>query len=105
MRKYRKRSALCQKEVAILLGVKNGGAKISRYEQLSRTPSLQTALGYEVIFQQPFSELFPGLHQEIQAQVRERAKQLLAKESKQASPVERRKLQTLRVIVGEQIKN
>src|ERR1035441_2972277 len=70
---HRKRSALSQEEVAFLLGVQSG-AKVCRHERFSREPGLQTALAYEAIYQKPVSELFPGLFEKIQREVKARAK-------------------------------
>ena len=75
LRANRKRLALSQEEVAFLLGTQSG-AKVSRYEQFVRVPSLETALACEVIFQRSASELFGGLYQKVERQVAERAKAL-----------------------------
>jgi transcriptional regulator with XRE-family HTH domain len=80
VRKYRKRSALSQKDVAYLLGVVSG-SKVSRYERFTREPGLYTALAYEAIFQCMVSELFPGLYLRIEAEVRARAKTLMERKS------------------------
>jgi transcriptional regulator with XRE-family HTH domain len=73
LRSNRKRLDFTQDEVAFLLGT-HGGAKVCRYERFTRAPSLETALAYEVIFQKPISELFPGLFKKIQGEVAARAK-------------------------------
>jgi len=78
VRKYRKRSALSQRDVAYLLGVKSG-SKVCRYERFTREPGFSTALAYEAIFQVAVSELFPGLYQRIEAGVRARAKRLMGR--------------------------
>jgi DNA-binding XRE family transcriptional regulator len=75
LRKYRKRSALSQGEVAYLLG-DQGGAKVCRHERFFHEPGLQTALAYEAIFKCPVSELFPGLFEKTQREVKARAKEL-----------------------------
>src|SRR2546421_227517 len=51
LRTYRKRSGLTQREVAFLLGSKNG-AQLSRYEKQRRLPPLRTALAF-VVFEDP----------------------------------------------------
>ena len=84
LRTHRKRLALSQDEVAFLLGAESG-AKVCRYEQLVRLPSLETALAYEAIFQRPIRELLSGLYQKIEKRVIGRAKVL-------GSRPERRKL-------------
>ncbi len=78
VRKYRKRSALSQKDVAYLLGVVSA-SKVSRYERFTREPGLYTALAYEAIFQCMVSELFPGPYHRIEAEVRARAKTLMGR--------------------------
>jgi transcriptional regulator with XRE-family HTH domain len=74
----RKRLALSQEEVAFLLGA-NGegkGIKVSRNENSSRIPSLQTALAYEVIYGMPVRELFAGMYEQVEQEVAERARVL-----------------------------
>ena len=68
LRRYRKREGLTQEEIAFLLGSKSS-TKVSRYERFVRTPNLETALAYEVIFGVPVRELFAGIHQRVQAKV------------------------------------
>ena len=63
LRKYRRRAGLTQDELAFLLGCKSG-AKVSRYERFARTPNLQTALAYEVVFGAPARELLAGAARE-----------------------------------------
>ncbi len=75
LRSNRKRLALSQKDVAFLLGTRNGD-KVCRYERFVRVPNLATALAYEVVFQKPTSDLFVGLHQQVQQKVAARAKVL-----------------------------
>ncbi len=78
LRSHRKRLRLSQEEVAFLLGAQSG-AKVSRYEQFARVPSLETALAFEVIFQRSASELFGGLYQKVEREVTERAKTLTSR--------------------------
>lgn len=78
LRTHRKRVALSQEEVAFMLGV-NGmdkGIKVSRDENLSREPSLRTALAYEAIYGRPVRELFAGLYEQVEQNVAKRAKLL-----------------------------
>ena len=75
LRRYRKRGALTQEEIAFLLGVRCG-TKVSRYERSARPPSLQTALAYQAIFGVPIHELFPHEFQEAVTAVQGRAEQL-----------------------------
>lgn len=75
LRRYRKRGALTQEEIAFLLGARCG-TKVSRYERSARPPSLRTALAYQAIFGVPVHELFPGEFQEVVTAVQGRAAQL-----------------------------
>ncbi len=72
---HRKRTALSQEEVAFLLGAQSA-ATVCRNERFFRDPSLEMALAYGAIFDRPLSELFPGLFERVQVQVKARAKQM-----------------------------
>ena len=74
----RKRLALSQHEVAFLLG-QHGGDNVSRYENYTREPNLQTILAMEAIFQKPANQLFAGLYERIEREVAARAKVLTYK--------------------------
>jgi transcriptional regulator with XRE-family HTH domain len=71
--------SLTQEEVAFLLGVKgmDKGGKVSRDENYSRIPTLETALAYEAIYGKPVRELYAGLYEQIAHDVSSRAKLLL----------------------------
>src|SRR5256712_568381 len=87
LRTYRKRSGLTQREVAFLVGCRNG-AQVSRYEKRRRLPPLRTALACEAAFGVPVSVLFAGLREVAGQAVSER---LLALRSKlETSPAEGR---------------
>jgi transcriptional regulator with XRE-family HTH domain len=64
LRAYRKRSGLTQREVASLLGCRNG-AQVSRYEKRKRVPPLRTALACEAVFGIPVADLFAGTRQAV----------------------------------------
>ena len=64
LRMYRKRSGLTQREVALVLGCRNG-VQVSRYEKRRRVPPLAMALACEVAFGVPVSELFAGMREAI----------------------------------------
>jgi len=82
LRAHRKRLGFTQDEVAHLLGTE-GAAKMCRYEKFARTPSLETALACEVIFQKPVRELFAGLYQKVERKVAARAASLLRRKQGQ----------------------
>jgi len=104
VRKYRKDSALSQRDVAYLLGAKSG-SKVSRYERFTREPNFSTALAYEAIFQVAVSELFPGQYQRAEAGVRARAKRLMGRKyTGRAGQGSTRRFQTLAAIACVDLK-
>ena len=78
LRTFRKRTGLSQDEVAFLLGCQSG-AKVSRYERLSRKPNLETALAYEVLFGAAGRDLFAGIFQKVEERTKKRAQLLTGK--------------------------
>ena len=100
LRTYRKRSGLTQEEIAFLLDTQNG-ATLSRYERLSSTPSLETALALEAVFGVPARELFRGVFAEVETSVIQRAR-LLSEQlnAGQQSPAVRHKLSQLQRITA-----
>src|SRR3989442_5261356 len=78
LKTYRKRAGLSQDEVAFLLGCQSG-AKVSRYERLARRPSLETAFAYEALFGVPARELFAGVYEKVEEQIKKRARVLAGK--------------------------
>ena len=68
---YRKRMRLSQKQVAQILGLKNVSV-LSNYERGISRPSLQRALGLEIVYRVPVAFLFPDLYDQIKASIRER---------------------------------
>jgi DNA-binding XRE family transcriptional regulator len=72
LRRYRRRGALTQEEIAFLLGAACG-TNVCRHERADRPPSLHTALAYQAIFGVPIHELFPRDYREVLAEVQARA--------------------------------
>jgi DNA-binding XRE family transcriptional regulator len=70
LRSLRKKSGLCQKELAHILGFRSG-VPISRHERSKSVPDLLTAFGYEAIFQVPLSRIFPGLYGTVELGIEE----------------------------------
>jgi transcriptional regulator with XRE-family HTH domain len=68
---YRKRMRLSQKQVALNLGLKNVSA-LSNYERGASLPSLQRALGLEIVYRVPVAFLFPDLYEDTRAEIRNR---------------------------------
>lgn len=101
LRKHRKRLGLSQDEVAFLLGTQSG-TRVCRNERFVREPSLETALAYEVIFQQPIRELFRGLFRKIEKEVAARAGALAYRTRRQKPNRQtRRKHQVLDRIINK----
>jgi hypothetical protein len=97
---HRKRSAFSQDEVAFLLGMESG-AKICAHERFTVEPGLHTALAYEVIYNKPVSQLFPGLVEQIQSEISGRATQLAQAELRSnTSALTARKRQILAELIS-----
>ena len=76
IRTLRKREALSQEDLAFLTGDLRRQS-IDRHERFENAPRLAQALAYAAVFRIDPRELFAGLHEGAQAQVRRRAKQLI----------------------------
>jgi len=76
---YRKRMRLSQKQVALILGLKNVSV-LSNYERGISRPSLQRALGLEIVYRVPVAFLFPDLYEQTRARIREQENEKLAAE-------------------------
>ncbi len=77
LKTYRRKSGLTQREVAFLLGWKNG-AQLSRYEKGHTLPPLRTALAYQAIFKIPVAELFAGIRSSVDQDTSTRVDELVA---------------------------
>jgi DNA-binding XRE family transcriptional regulator len=71
LRTHRRNAGLTQPELGHILGHCNEGP-VLRHERFQATPSLVVALGYEIIFRAPVSEIFAGLRDEVEEHVEER---------------------------------
>lgn len=71
LRTHRKHAGLTQREVGNLLAYSDEGA-VSRHEQSKSLPPLLIAIAYEVIFQKPIAELFPGMRETVRNTVEQR---------------------------------
>ena len=100
LKTYRKRSHLTQHEMAFLLGDKSA-AKISRYENIVRSPKLKALLSYSIVFGISITEIFAEESREISKATRERAQSLLDKFSeKPSNPIMARKISFLKTLCG-----
>jgi transcriptional regulator with XRE-family HTH domain len=101
LRTHRRRHGLSQAEIAMLLGAVSG-TKTSRYENFTRMPGALTVFAFEIVFNQPASELFAGHYEAIRLAVQERAGRLVEQLSAQPDGQSRktlRKLEFLRTVV------
>jgi len=71
LRFLRRKSGLSQREVARILGSVTA-SQVSRHERAVTPPALLTAFGYQVLFKQPISDIFPGLYHAVETGVEER---------------------------------
>jgi len=78
LKTHRKKSGLSQREVAAVLGFKDGGL-ISRHERSRHVPPLRHALAYEALFCVPVSILFGGLHETVRGDVETALEELEAR--------------------------
>lgn len=78
VRARRKKAGLSQRDLAFILGYGKAAA-ISRHELFRSIPPLIMALAYEVIFQTPIAELFPGLHETVEAAIEKQIAELEAR--------------------------
>jgi transcriptional regulator with XRE-family HTH domain len=101
LRTHRRRHNLSQADVAMLLGAASG-TKVSRYENFTRMPGPLTVFAFEIVFNQPASELFAGSYETIRLAVQERARRLVKQLTAQPDAKtgkNLRKLELLRSIV------
>lgn len=71
LRTHRKRWALTQSELGVLLGLSAG--TISKYERLTRTPSVETLIGAEFVFGVHARGIFPALYASAETEIATRA--------------------------------
>lgn len=92
---HRKRHALTQGELAVLLGV-DRQPKISKYELGIHHPSFAVLLAYECIFKTSLRELYKGEGARASGEVRKRAQGLYRRlDAKRFTPIVKRKLDFL----------
>src|SRR5260370_13241690 len=94
LRTHRRRHGLSQAEVAALLGAVSG-TKVSRYENFARMPGALTVFAFEILFNQPASELFAGTYHAIRLAVQERARRMMEDLNVRSTPPDKETLRTL----------
>lgn len=75
LKTYRLKSGFTQDEIAILAGLSQG-SEYSRFENGVRQPAVDMLIALTVILDAPMDELFPALHEEVEACVIARAEQM-----------------------------
>lgn len=78
LRTYRKKSGLSQRDLAEVLGLISEW-RISEHERSITIPRLLTAISYEIVFNVPLSELFPGIYGAIRENIECRLGELEAR--------------------------
>lgn len=77
IRTHRIKSGLTQRELAIVLGY-SADVQVSRHERANKLPSLSVAIGYEILFRVPASQLFPDLYARVEEGIEERLAEMEA---------------------------
>ena len=100
LKTYRRRAGLSQDEVAFLLGC-HTGAKVSRYEHMARRPSVETVFAYRAMCDVPVRELFSGMYEKVEDDIRKRARALAEKlGAAHADRVTLRKIESLKAMAS-----
>jgi len=81
----------------MLLGA-TSGTKVSRYENLTRMPGALTIFAFEIVFNQPVSELFAGSYQAIRLAVQKRARRMATQLNARLDPHNKRTLRKLELL-------
>lgn len=98
LRHERRAAALTQTDVAILLGVP-WNTRVVRYER-GYVPPVEMALAYEIILGKPCAKLLGSYYREIAHQVRQRARELLARSEEANTPRRLRRKRSLERIAA-----
>jgi DNA-binding XRE family transcriptional regulator len=98
LRPLRRRWGLTQRELAFLIGIKNGTV-ISRIEGLKKAPRLAWVVACAVLFDTRALELFPGLFSEVYEGVLRRATELYEELQGNPSKTTRVKLDFLETVL------
>jgi DNA-binding XRE family transcriptional regulator len=75
IRIHRRKTGLSQHDLGQVLGYLTEGP-VARHEDGRRLPSLRIAIGYEIIFRVPVSEIFTDIRNEVSVTVEARLAQL-----------------------------
>jgi transcriptional regulator with XRE-family HTH domain len=83
LRFLRKKSGLSQRQLAKILGSVTAN-QISRHERSATPPNLLIAFGYQAVFQQPVSHIFPGFYHAVETAIEESLAELKSELSNSA---------------------
>lgn len=97
LRTLRKQWGFSQPDMAALFDVT--GSAMSRFENLSRHPTVELVIGAEVIFGQSAKEVFPGLYQDIERAIVDRARVLRKSLKSRTDPSARKQRRLLTVFI------
>jgi DNA-binding XRE family transcriptional regulator len=75
LRAHRRRCGLSQEDLAILAGYKNWNA-VGRHERSQDIPPFLIALAYEIVFEVPVAQLFPGFYSAVRESVAQNLREL-----------------------------
>jgi DNA-binding XRE family transcriptional regulator len=75
LRTHRRRCGLSQEELAALVGYKNWNA-VGRHERSQDIPPFLVALAYEIVFEVPVAQLFPGFYSAVRDSVAQNLREL-----------------------------
>ena len=75
VRVHRRKVGLSQRELGLVLGYQDE-FPISKHERFHAVPPLIIALGYEIVFRVPVSEIFAGLKDRVEEDIEDRLAQL-----------------------------
>ena len=93
----RKQWGLSQPDLAALIGVT--ASALSRFENLSRRPTVELIIGTEVIFGQGARDVFPALYHEVERTILKRACDLQKQLERSNDPARAEKLHLLAEII------
>ena len=99
LRNERRRLGFTQADIAALLGVQ-WKTRVSRYERGPALPSLVTGFAYAKIYSKPVKDIFGGASAKVDMDVRDRARDLLAKSPVPHTPAEVRRKESLERIAA-----
>jgi DNA-binding XRE family transcriptional regulator len=71
VRMHRRKAGLTQRELGLILGY-GYDSPVSRHERFNSVPPLTVAIGYEIVFRTPISEIFAGVYEGVNTGIQER---------------------------------